>query len=412
MIGAAVAPAAITDRENSIMPKVKLTQTLIDNPTTKPDIYRDSVLPGLVLRRFDSGKITYSVDFKDHRNKRQTKKIADGRHITLTQARDRAKELLAAIAVGQNPFDEQRHKSSIRRFQEFVASDYLPYIKARKRSYTTDESHLRNHIYPVIGRLYLDDITHREINRLVESSRRKGHAPATINRVLDIAKAIFNRGLQWDEPGIVSNPVNKVKNLPVNNERERYLDHEEVKKLIHVLQTDAPRPTADIILFLLFTGTRRTEALTCCWPDIDLNNRVYTIRQSKSGKVRRVPLSDNAIQILKNVQRVAGTDYVFANPKTLKPYRHIQNQWNRIRSLANIEDCRLHDLRHTFASELAKKHSLYYVQTCLGHTSPMTTKRYAHLSPESQNDAVNDTYAGIKIHNREDEENIQAEFAA
>jgi len=88
---------------------------------------------------------------------------------------------------------------------------------------------------------------------------------------------------------------------------------------------------------------------------------------------------------------------VFANPKSLKPFVHVYNQWHRIRVLAGITDCRLHDLRHTFASELAKRHSLYYVQTCLGHTSPMTTKRYAHLSPESQNEAVNDTYEGITL---------------
>jgi len=117
----------------------------------------------------------------------------------------------------------------------------------------------------------------------------------------------------------------------------------------------------------------------------------------KEREVRRVPLSKNAIQVLKNVQRLEGTDYVFANPKTLKPFKHIQNQWNRIRSPTGLEDCRLQDLRHTFASELAKRHSLYFVQTCLGHTSPMTTKRYVHLSPESQNQAVNDTYDGIHL---------------
>lgn len=379
------------------MPKLKLTQALIDDSSTKPETYRDTTIPGLIMRRFDSGKITYSVDFRDHRSKRQTKKVGDGRHLSLAQARDRAKELLAAIAMGQNPFDEQQHKASIRRFQDFSDLDYLPYIKARKRSYTTDESHLRNHIYPMIGRLYLDDITHRDINRLVDACRAKGHAPATINRVLDITKAIFNRCIQWDEPGVIINPVTKIKNLPVNNERERYLNHEEVQRLIQVLQHNAPRPLADIILFLLFTGTRKTEALNCRWSDIDLRSRTFTISLSKSGKVRRVPLSDNAIEVIKRVIPTLGSDYVFANPKSGKPYVHVYNQWHRIRALAGIEDCRLHDLRHTFASELAKKHSLYYVQTCLGHTSPMTTKRYAHLSPESQNLAVNDTYQGITL---------------
>jgi integrase len=239
--------------------------------------------------------------------------------------------------------------------------------------------------------------THREINQLVESCRRKGHAPATINRVLDITKAIFNRCIQWDEPGTISNPVNKIKNLPVNNERERFLNHEEIKHLIYILQHEAPRPVADIILFLLFTGARRTEALNCRWSDIDLQNRTFTILQSKSGKVRRVPLSNNAIEVIKRITPTIGSDYVFANPKTLKPYVHIQNQWNRIRELAGINDCRLHDLRHTFASELVKHHSLYFVQVCLGHSSPMTTKRYAHLSAESQNEAVNDTFKGIDI---------------
>lgn len=103
-----------------------------------------------------------------------------------------------------------------------------------------------------------------------------------------------------------------------------------------------------------------------------------------------VPLSTGAIQLLRNVDRVPGVDYIFFNPATMQPYVNIFHAWNRVRKDAGIKDVRLHDLRHSYASFLVNQgRSIYEVQKILGHSNVKTTQRYAHLSNDTLLAATN-----------------------
>ena len=141
---------------------------------------------------------------------------------------------------------------------------------------------------------------------------------------------------------------------------------------------------------LLLTGARKNEVLRARWQDFDFHKRIWSIEYNKTGKPRYVPLSEGAIQLLNQVPRIEGCDWVFANPDTKKPFVQIFHAWNVVRIKAGMPELRIHDLRHSFASFLVNSgRSLYEVQKILGHTQIKTTQRYAHLSQDTLLDAVN-----------------------
>ena len=144
-----------------------------------------------------------------------------------------------------------------------------------------------------------------------------------------------------------------------------------------------------IIPMLILTGARKREVLDARWEDFDYERKLWRIHTTKLGKPRFLPMSDGVIQLLDSVPR-HDCVWSFPNPKTLKPYVSIFYAWNTARKRAGLEDVRIHDLRHSFASFLVNAgRSLYEVQRLLGHTQIKTTQRYAHLSHDTLLDATN-----------------------
>jgi hypothetical protein len=144
-----------------------------------------------------------------------------------------------------------------------------------------------------------------------------------------------------------------------------------------------------IIPMLILTGARKREVLDARWEDFDFERRLWRIHTTKLGKPRFVPMSDGVINLLESVPR-HGCEWAFSNPKTLKPYVSIYYSWDTARREAGLEDVRIHDLRHSYASFLVNAgRSLYEVQRLLGHTQIKTTQRYAHLSHDTLLDATN-----------------------
>jgi integrase len=159
-----------------------------------------------------------------------------------------------------------------------------------------------------------------------------------------------------------------------------------------VLQSDSNRNVCRIALYLLSTGCRLSEALLATHEQIDIPNRVWRIpaTNSKSKRVRSVPLNDSALQILQGGDPESTSIYVFPNQKTGKPYGRIHKAWHRIRKAANVPFLRLHDLRHMYASFLVNSgRSLFEVQNILGHSDPKISMRYSHLSSKSMQEAAN-----------------------
>ena len=138
--------------------------------------------------------------------------------------------------------------------------------------------------------------------------------------------------------------------LHEDNKVERYMEDDELGRLLDVLRTDPNRAVCQICMFLLSTGLRAGEAKRIKWTDVDIENRVLTIRasNSKSKKLRRVPLNDSALDVLADLHTEVDYEYLFVNRRTGKPYVAIAKVWSRLRGKAGLPHLRLHDLRHQF----------------------------------------------------------------
>jgi integrase len=375
------------------MPKILLTQVFVDKKhqteiSCKTD-YFDTKQSGLLLKILTSGRKSYYIRFTNSRGKQQEKKIGCASVLELTQARTQAKNLLAQIEMGDDPFAKKALLKNVPTFGDFVADSYLPHVKSYKRSWGTDECLLRNHILPLIGSLYLDQITRRHMVDLF-SKHKETHKPGSTNRVIILCRYVFNCAIKWETAGLPRNPTQGIELFPENNKRERYLTAEEAQRLFKALDESAADRLKYIISMLLLTGARKNEVQQAQWKDFDLERRIWTIPFNKSGQTRYVPLSDGAVRLLDTIPPVPGSAYAFANPKTGKPYKHIFTAWDTARKKAGLSDFRIHDLRHSFASALINSgRSLYEVQKILGHTQVKTTQRYSHLSQESLVAAAN-----------------------
>lgn len=228
------------------------------------------------------------------------------------------------------------------------------------------------------------------MQRLITSRLDSGKAPGTCDRILILTRYIFNLALKWKVPGVKSNPAKEVDLLKVDNKRERFLNEDEVRQLYDAVLTSDNPMLQYIVPMLLLTGARKREVLDARWEDFDIDNRLWRIPFTKTGRPRTVPMSDGVMSILDTVPRIAGSGYVFPNPATAKPYATVHDAWHTVRKRAGLEDVRMHDLRHSFASILINSgRSLYEVQHLLGHTQVKTTERYAHLQQDTLMKAAN-----------------------
>lgn len=285
----------------------------------------------------------------------------------------------------QHPFEEELIPEEVT-FAMFSTNTYLVDARSRKKSHGDDESRLRMHLIPALGFLPIASITAGQLNQLLSDlHHHKNLSNATINRVRALLSAIFNMAINHEI--LDRNPMQRVKKYKENNQKERYLNEIELKSLMQVLQHPSRFSIDNLVIvaivkFLLLTGVRKREALDMQWSDIDLQTGVWLLGENKSGKARRIHLNSAAISIIQQMSK--RSSFIFANPKTGSPFNDIRKSYDKIMDAANISNMRIHDLRHNFASLAVNSgQSLYVVQHLLGHASPQTTQRYAHLRSET-----------------------------
>ena len=230
---------------------------------------------------------------------------------------------------------------------------------------------------------------------MVQEKVAAGYKPGTVNRILANLKTILAKAVEWEIGGLEKNVARQVKSLRDPPHFDRFLTQAEAERLMAALKKSQSPMLRYIIPFLLFTGARKREALDARWDFIDLDQGIWTIPISKSGKPRHVPLSSQAIEVLRSAKtaaRIMMADpcpWVFPNPLTEKPYTSIFQPWDICRRSAGLAEVRIHDLRHSFASALVNRGmTLFDVKEALGHSNIATTQRYAHISPERLRHAI------------------------
>jgi integrase len=196
-----------------------------------------------------------------------------------------------------------------------------------------------------------------------------------------------------------SNPCRHVKKY-AEHRRERYLSREELRRLgvaLHDAQTgntESPHAIAAIGLLVL-TGARLREILTLRWDQVDIDGEVLRLPDSKTG-AKQIYLNQAAITLLRRMPRMQGNPFVIVGRKAGAPLINLEKPWRRIRADAKLDDVRIHDLRHSFASVAAGVGmSLPMIGKLLGHSQPVTTARYAHLAADPVRAASNQIGAEI-----------------
>ena len=375
------------------MPVVALTANLIRTATCpagkgKVD-YFDDKRTGLLFEVRASGGKTWYLRYTDTRGMQRQYRIGDATVISLAQARHKATELRGQIALGNDPSAQKAVLRAVPTFADFIAERYMPFVKGYKKSWNSDDSYLRNHLLPSLGKKHLDEIIKHDVIALHHGMWAKGFALGTANRCLILLRYAMNLAVRWEIPGMTKNPTKDVPLFEDPSNKERYLSEEEAQTLYRAVQASRNPMLQYIIPMLILTGARKREVLDAKWTEFDLERRQWRVSVTKAGKPRYVPLSDGVVQMLSTMPHDNRT-WVFPNPKTAKPYVSIFISWDTARKQAGLADVRIHDLRHSFASFLVNAgRSLYEVQKILGHTQIKTTQRYAHLSQDTLIDAAN-----------------------
>jgi integrase len=376
------------------MPKINLSKSLIAKLVCPPGQrrieYCDTQVPGLFLEVRSTGGKTFYLRYRCPKAN-STKYVKLGIHtdIDVASARKKSIVLRGAILEGNLPGSDKQSKEQCMSFSEFFEGNYLSYCRPRKKSWRDDFKLFNGRVRDRFGSIPLDEITRHAIQEY-HGELRESLSPASCDHVLQLISRCMGLAVSW---GIISeSPAKGIKKFNVDNSRTEYLSPSQLETLIQTLDRTEPRIPSLAIKLLIFTGARVGEALHAKWSDIDLPAKTWTIQavNSKSRRVRTIPLSDQALSILDELSSISGPIYVFTSSRTSGRLTTIDKHWQKVRKAANLENYVLHSLRHTYASALTQSgESLYTVQKILGHSDPKLTQRYSHLSSSVLQDAAN-----------------------
>ncbi|SLN77385.1 tyrosine-type recombinase/integrase [Oceanibacterium hippocampi] len=382
-----------------------LTKELIERLPPPAKGYRltyddDATTPGFGIRVTATGVRSFILTYrtKTGRQSRATiGRFGPAPLLSVAAARREARDMLAAIRGGADPVvdarkarDEATQKRAEERGAKTVADlcdDYVENHLPDKRpaSAEDDRRMIRDHIKPHLGNMKARDIRKDDINRLLRKIRDDGK-PVRANRVRSLLSTIFNREVG---ESVDHNPVKgAIKNREEG--RKRYVTREELPRLLAAIAAHRNKTAGAILRLLLYTGARKGETCAAKWSDFDLDAGLW-IKPGSTTKQKtehRANLPPGAVAMLRGLPRVS--EYVFPSPRRPgQPFRELKKPWAEICEAAEIEDLRIHDLRHTVASLLADAgYGLGDIGAILGHASQATTERYRHIFKERERAAA------------------------
>ena len=372
----------------------KLTSATISRRTVeklpvgeREAVFWDTELSGFGVRVYPSGSKVYLVQT---RAGGKSRRLTVGRHglISAEQARRKAARIIADIKAGNEPVSG--NGASRRDLGPTVSELAERFMRehAAVRCKPATIRHCRHildrHLLPALGRARLGEIGRERVAAL---QYRLHETPVMANKVVDMLSRLYNMAELWGIAPESGNPcrfIRKYKEHP----RERFLSDEEFRRLGRVLdeveaQGKVHPSAAAAFRLLMLTGCRKSEILTLRWEDVDLDAGELRLRDAKTG-ARSVAISPSARRVLAGLKRLPGNPWVITGTKPGQRFRNLNGAWLVIRARAGLNDVRIHDLRHSFASRaLALGESLPMIGKLLGHKKVQTTARYAHLARDS-----------------------------
>lgn len=370
--------------------RIKLNNRNMDSKACQPGktdkFVWDTELRGFGLRIKPSGVKSFILQYRNRlgESRRMTLGVYS-QGLTPSQARDEALKHKAAAKRGRDPAKEIRASRDAATF-DMVADDFIAdYARPKKkaRSVEEDERNLKLHLRPRFGARKMASITQIDVARLHASMKEM---PFAANRCLSLLSKICSWCETRGDRPRNSNPCSGISRFPEPG-RERFLNGEEMRRLGDALAAaehakTEPQAYIDAIRLLIFTGARRSEIVNLRWRDVDFEGAALRLPDSKTGR-KQIRLPAPALSVLASIGQGKADDLVLWTRKG-KPITGLGHAWIRLRKAAELEDVRIHDLRHSFASVAAGMgESMGMLRRLLGHSQIQTTQRYSHLERDA-----------------------------
>ena len=347
----------------------------------------DRELPGFGVRVHPSGSKVYMVH---KRSGGKSRRVTIGRHgvWSLDAARREAGGILASLKKGKTlsrPGTEtvSTNGPTIAELAEQYMAEHVA-VRCKPTTARSCRHIFDAYLLQEFGRLRIGEITADQVAALHYRLRKK---PIMANQVIDVLSRLYNKAAGSGDAPTSGNPCRFIKKYPTRS-CERFLSEREFARLGSVLNEleangKISRIAAAALRLLMLTGCRRNEILTLRWQDVDLEHDEIRLRDAKTGP-RAVPLSPTARQVLAALPRQPDNPWVISGRGHGARLSNLNATWTVVRKKAGLEDVRMHDLRHSYASRaLSLGESLPMIGKLLGHHKIQTTARYAHLARHS-----------------------------
>ena len=371
----------------------RITKRAVDALAAREREYTfwDNDVKGFGIRVHPSGRKVYVVKYRHH-GRVVKKTIGPCGTIPPAAARAHAAEIITFARTGRDPAGRNPRvkdppgegvaSPTMRELAGRFLEEYVP-IRCKPNTAHSYRGSLARHVLPRLGERQVADVTRSDVAALHHEMRA---IPFAANHTLGILSVMFTMAEVWGLRPEGSNPCRHVKRFR-EGKRERFLSDEEYRRLGAVLRqaeqtgTEAA-PAVAAIRLLMLTGCRLSEILTLRWEGVALEAAELRLADSKTG-ARVVHIGGPAVAVLRGMTRVDGNPWVIAGRRPGSRIASLHYPWGRIRKRAGLDDVRLHDLRHSFASGgLLVGEGLPMIGKLLGHSQIQTTARYAHLADD------------------------------
>ncbi len=366
----------------------KITKRSVDalKPTDSAEaVLWDTELKGFGVRVQRGGAKSYILHYRAGRGRgAPLRKLTIGRHgspWTPDNARGEARRLLGMVEGGADPAADKIARKEAPTIAELAERFLAEHADAKRKASTALEYRrlLDKIILPALGKRKVADISRHDVTRLHHGLR---DGPYQANRVIAIISKMFNLAERWGLRSDGSNPCRHVEKF-YERKRERMLSPAELARLGDALTAYGGSPYAvAAVKLLVFTGARLGEVLGLKWEWIDFERGEARLPDSKSG-AKTLHLPPPALAVLAELPRLDGNPHVIVGKREGAALVNLEKPWRAIRAAAGLDDVRLHDLRHAFASVAASSGmGLPIIGKLLGHAQAATTHRYAHLASD------------------------------
>ena len=350
----------------------------------------DKKLTGLKAIFYPSGRIKFIVR-KSIRGKNIYVAVGGYPEISIKDAREHAFKIIQELKTAVEAYGERFLTHSKMTFNELV-DEYEKSVLSTgvKRSANTDLSKIRKYLRPLLGDKKLAGMTEADILSYLHNLDLK---PATRNRHLALIKAVFTWAIRM---GYISrSPALYIKALPEVTSDRRAMDDSQLQRWMDVCERwrngKPDHEALALLMFLALTGLRLGETRHLRLEDVDWSRKVITLRHTKNGKLRRVPVCDKAFVLLtEQRQHLGDAGWVFPGKGTDNPVAEPRRLQKRLCEAAGIPPFTIHEMRHTFATKLIESGAdIHTVKDLLGHSTIKVTELYLHASPARYHEVVN-----------------------